>query len=93
MIVFSLLLSCLFAGIFLPLQRRTAHALLPSVRPPPDRRTYVSAVIDSLIDGLTPLLQDEDLAVQLMDEHLRNVEQGLALDRKVPSNDIAMALA
>jgi len=24
---------------------------------------------------------------------LRNVEEGLALDRKVPSNDIAMALA
>ena len=37
--------------------------------------------------------KDEDLAVKLMDEHLRNVEQGLALDRKVPSNDIAMALA
>ena len=39
------------------------------------------------------IAKDEDLAVQLMDEHLRNVEQGLALDRKVPSNDIAMALA
>jgi DNA-binding GntR family transcriptional regulator len=37
--------------------------------------------------------KDEDLAVRLMDEHLRNVEEGLALDRKVPSNDIAMALA
>jgi DNA-binding GntR family transcriptional regulator len=37
--------------------------------------------------------KDEDLAVKLMDDHLRNVEQGLALDRKVPSNDIAMALA
>jgi DNA-binding GntR family transcriptional regulator len=37
--------------------------------------------------------KDEDLAVKLMDEHLRNVEEGLALDRKVPSNDIAMALA
>jgi DNA-binding GntR family transcriptional regulator len=37
--------------------------------------------------------KDEALAVKLMDEHLRNVEQGLALDRKVPSNDIAMALA
>ncbi|WP_353136342.1 GntR family transcriptional regulator, partial [Limnohabitans sp.] len=35
--------------------------------------------------------KDEDLAVKLMDEHLRNVEEGLALDRKVPSNDIAMA--
>lgn len=39
------------------------------------------------------IAKDENLAVQLMDEHLRNVEQGLALDRKVPSNDIAMALA
>ena len=37
--------------------------------------------------------KDEDLAVKLMDEHLRNVEEGLALHRKVPSNDIAMALA
>ncbi len=36
--------------------------------------------------------KDETLAVKLMDEHLRNVEEGLALDRKVPSNDIAMAL-
>jgi DNA-binding GntR family transcriptional regulator len=39
------------------------------------------------------IAKDEDLAVKLMDEHLRNVEEGLALDRKVPSNDIAMALA
>ena len=37
--------------------------------------------------------KDEDLAVKLMDQHLRNVEEGLTLDRKVPSNDIAMALA
>ena len=37
--------------------------------------------------------KDEDLAVKLMDQHLRNVEEGLALDSKVPSNDIAMALA
>jgi DNA-binding GntR family transcriptional regulator len=39
------------------------------------------------------IAKDEALAVKLMDEHLRNVEEGLALDRKVPSNDIAMALA
>jgi DNA-binding GntR family transcriptional regulator len=39
------------------------------------------------------IAKDEDLAVKLMDDHLRNVEEGLALDRKVPSNDIAMALA
>ncbi|MEY4436342.1 MAG: hypothetical protein RL175_1297 [Pseudomonadota bacterium] len=37
--------------------------------------------------------KDEALAVKLMDEHLRHVEENLALDRKVPSNDIAMALA
>ena len=37
--------------------------------------------------------KNEDLAVKLMDEHLRHVEEGLTLDRKVPSNDIAMALA
>lgn len=39
------------------------------------------------------IAKDENLAVHLMDAHLRNVEHGLALDRKVPSNDIAMALA
>jgi DNA-binding GntR family transcriptional regulator len=39
------------------------------------------------------IAKDEKLAVKLMDDHLRNVEEGLALDRKVPSNDIAMALA
>ena len=36
--------------------------------------------------------KDEALAVRLMDEHLRHVENNLTLDRKVPSNDIAMAL-
>jgi DNA-binding GntR family transcriptional regulator len=39
------------------------------------------------------IAKDENLAVHLRDAHLRTVEQGLALDRKVPSNDIAMALA
>ena len=37
--------------------------------------------------------KNESLAVKLMDEHLCNVEAGLALDRKLPSSDIAMALA
>jgi DNA-binding GntR family transcriptional regulator len=37
--------------------------------------------------------KDEKLAVQLMDEHLTHVEESLALERKVPCNDIAMALA
>jgi DNA-binding GntR family transcriptional regulator len=46
-----------------------------------------SEILKAIID------KDEALAVKLMDEHLRNVEEGLALDRKVPSNDIAMALA
>ena len=35
---------------------------------------------------------DEALAVRLMDEHLSHVESSLTLDRKVPSNDISMAL-
>jgi DNA-binding GntR family transcriptional regulator len=37
--------------------------------------------------------RDEELAVRLMDEHLLHVEQNLTFDRKVPSNDISMALS
>ena len=37
--------------------------------------------------------KDEALAVQLMEEHLSNVEASLTLDRKLPNSDIAMALA
>jgi len=37
--------------------------------------------------------KDESLAVQLMEEHLGNVEASLILDRKLPNSDIAMALA
>jgi DNA-binding GntR family transcriptional regulator len=37
--------------------------------------------------------KDEDRAVRLMQEHLRNVEANLALDRKVPSHDVALALS
>ena len=37
--------------------------------------------------------KDEELAVRLMDEHLLHVEQNLTFDRKVPSNDISMALS
>ena len=37
--------------------------------------------------------KDETLAVQLMDEHLSNVEASLILDRKLPNSDIAMALS
>jgi DNA-binding GntR family transcriptional regulator len=37
--------------------------------------------------------KDEALAVRLMDEHLLNVERNLAFDRKVPPNDLSMALS
>ncbi len=36
--------------------------------------------------------RDADRAARLMDEHLRNVEQGLAFDRQVPTHDVSMAL-
>ena len=37
--------------------------------------------------------RDEEKAVRLMQEHLLHVEQNLTFDRKVPTNDIAMALS
>lgn len=37
--------------------------------------------------------RDEERAVQLMTEHLQHVEESLTLDRKVPSHDVALALA
>ncbi|MCM3564507.1 MAG: GntR family transcriptional regulator [Hydrogenophaga sp.] len=37
--------------------------------------------------------RDEALAVQLMEQHLLNVEAGLAFDRKTPANDLSLALA
>jgi DNA-binding GntR family transcriptional regulator len=37
--------------------------------------------------------RDEERAVQLMEEHLLHVEESLAFDRPVPTNDIAQALA
>lgn len=37
--------------------------------------------------------KDEKRAVKLMDEHLRHVEESLAFDRALPTNDIALALA
>ena len=36
--------------------------------------------------------RNEELAVRLMDEHLSHVQSSLTLDRRVPSNDIALAL-
>ena len=37
--------------------------------------------------------RDEERAVRLMDEHLLHVEEGLTFDRKLPTNDISMALS
>jgi DNA-binding GntR family transcriptional regulator len=37
--------------------------------------------------------KDEERAVRLMTEHLENVEANLTFDRKVPTHDIALALA
>jgi DNA-binding GntR family transcriptional regulator len=37
--------------------------------------------------------RDEARAAQLMDEHLQRLEDALTFDRKIPSNDISMALA
>ena len=37
--------------------------------------------------------KDENRAVRLMDEHLQHVEENLTFDRKVPTNDISMALS
>ena len=37
--------------------------------------------------------KDEPLAVRLMNEHLLHVEEGLTFDRKLPTNDISMALS
>ena len=37
--------------------------------------------------------KDEALAVRLMDEHLTHVEAGLTFDRKLPTNDLSLALS
>ena len=37
--------------------------------------------------------KDEALAVRLMSDHLMHVEENLTFDRKVPTNDISMALS
>ncbi len=36
--------------------------------------------------------RDEALAVRLMNEHLQHVEAGLTFDRKLPTNDLSLAL-
>lgn len=45
----------------------------------------------AIVKALTA--RDEALAVRLMEQHLLNVEAGLAFDRKTPANDLSMALA
>lgn len=37
--------------------------------------------------------RDEELAVRLMNEHLLHVEEGLTFDRKLPTNDLSLALS
>lgn len=37
--------------------------------------------------------RDEDLAVRLMSEHLMHVEESLTFDRKLPTNDLSLALS
>ena len=37
--------------------------------------------------------KDEALAVRLMNEHLLHVEEGLTFDRKLPTNDLSVALS
>jgi DNA-binding GntR family transcriptional regulator len=36
--------------------------------------------------------KDEELAVRLMNEHLMHVEENLTFDRKLPTNDLSLAL-
>ncbi len=37
--------------------------------------------------------RNEQLAVRLMNEHLLHVEENLTFERKLPTNDISMALS
>lgn len=46
-----------------------------------------SDIVEALASG------DADHAVQLMRQHLDNVESGLTFDRDVPTNDLSMALS
>ena len=45
----------------------------------------------AIVDALAK--RDVELAVRLMNEHLDHVEASLTFDRKVPTHDIALALA
>lgn len=46
-----------------------------------------AAIVKALAD------KDEATAVRLMDEHLRHVEASLTFDRKLPTNDLSLALS
>lgn len=46
---------------------------------------------DDIVKALAA--KDEERAVSLMDAHLQHVEESLTFDRKVPTNDISMALS
>ncbi len=46
-----------------------------------------AAIVRALAD------KDEATAVRLMDEHLRHVEESLTFDRKLPTNDLSLALS
>lgn len=46
-----------------------------------------AAIVKALAD------KDETTAVQLMDEHLRHVEASLTFERKLPTNDLSIALS
>ena len=52
---------------------------------------HSTAEHEDIVDALDA--KDEALAVQLMDEHLIHVEASLTFDRKIPTHDIALALA
>jgi DNA-binding GntR family transcriptional regulator len=46
-----------------------------------------AAIVKALAD------KDAELAVELMDLHLRHVEENLTFDRKLPTNNLSMALS
>ena len=52
---------------------------------------YIENEHGPLLDAISA--RDENLAVQLMDDHLQRLEKLLTFDRKIPSNDISRALA
>ena len=53
----------------------------------------VSAISADSLTVKALAARDEAKAVQLMHDHLLHVEENLTFDRKMPSNDISMALS